>query len=83
MKIKTRQKIKLELFNPVKIKLLKKLSEIEPDYLDYPDEDKEVGSIMELDYTPSGIYLEQSGKVFLSDEDNKITLIEGVDFEFI
>jgi hypothetical protein len=82
MKIKTRQKRKLELFNPVKIKLLKKLSEIDLGYLDYPDEDKDVGSIMELVYTPSGIYLEQSSRVFLSSEDD-VTLIEGVDFEFI
>lgn len=37
---------------------------------------------MELDYTPSGIYLEQSGRVFLSGSD-EITLIEGIDFEFI
>ena len=82
MEIKTKQKIKFELFNPVKIKLLKKLSEIEPSYLDYPDEDKDVGSIMELDYKPSGIYLEQSGRVFLSSED-QITLVEGQDFKFI
>ena len=82
MKIKTRQKRKLELFNPIKIKLLKRLSEIEPDYLEYPEEDKGVGSIMELDYTPSGIYLEQGGRVFLSDSD-EIEMIEGVDFEFI
>lgn len=82
MKIKTRQKRKLELFNPIKIKLLKRLSEIEPSYLEYPEEDKEVGSIMELDYTPSGIYLEQGGRVFLSDCD-EIEMIEGVDFEFI
>ena len=37
---------------------------------------------MELDYTPSGIYLEQGGRVFLSDSD-EIEMIEGVDFEFI
>lgn len=82
MRIKTRQKRKLELFNPIKIKLLKRLSEIEPNYLEYPEEDKVVGSIMELNYTPSGIYLEQCGRVFLSDSD-EIEMIEGVDFEFI
>ena len=82
MKIKTRQKRKFEIFNTVRIMLLKKLSEIESSYLDYPDDDKDVHSIMELVYTPSGIYLEQSGIVFLSDED-EITLIEGVDFKFI
>lgn len=82
MNIKTRQKRKLELFEPVKIKLLRRLSEIDQSFLEYPEEDKEVDSIMELDYTPSGIYLEQSGIVFLSDSD-EIEMIEGVDFEFI
>jgi hypothetical protein len=82
MKIKIRQKRKLELFDPVEIKLLKRLSDIEPSYLEYPEEDKDVDSIMELCYTPSGIYLEQGGRVFLSDS-NKIEIIEGIDFEFI
>ena len=61
---------------------MKRLSEIEPSYLEYPEEDKDIGSIMDLEYTPSGIYLEQGGRVFLTDS-NEIEMIEGVDFEFI
>jgi len=82
MNIKTKIQRKLELFNPVSIKLLVDLSDIEPDYLHYPEENKEKGSIMELEYTPSGIFLNQSGRCFLSELDN-IDLIEGTHFEFI
>jgi len=48
MKIKTRQKRKLELFNPVKIRLLKRLSDIEPSYLDYPEGTNDEGFLVNM-----------------------------------
>ncbi len=79
--LNTKGNITLKLFTPVKVKLLKQLSDIDPGYLDYPDEDTEVGYIAELELVPGCIYLIVDGRVALSSE--RIILTEGVDFEFV
>jgi len=83
--IKTNTPIKLELFKPVRVKILKKLSEIDKGYLQYPEEDKDSGTIMEIVRTPADIYLEQSGTVFctLNDQSDDFDFFEGIHFEFI
>ena len=84
--IKTNAIIKLEVFNPIKVKILKKLSEIDKGYLDYPEEDKDAGTIMEIVRTPAeDIYLEQSGMVFcvLNSQEEDFDFFEGIHFEFI
>jgi hypothetical protein len=82
MKVITKKQNIFQNLQPVKIKLLKRLSQIDPGYLEFPDEDKDIGSIMELENVMGDIYLNQSGITFISDN-SEIILEEGVDFEFI
>jgi len=88
LNIKTNNKIILKLFEPIDIELLVLLSDIDNTYLDYPDENLEPGSIMQLLYCPGGIYLECGGRVYLSEDSEKydgrdVEMIEGIHFKFI
>ena len=79
MKLKLKSNVKLEFFEPVSIKLLKNLSDIEPGYLG-TDEDIEAGYLMELELNPSTVYLCRSNMCYISDSD--LIFEEGIDFEF-
>lgn len=73
------------LMQPVKIRLLVRLSDIEPDYLNYPEDNKRAGSIMDFTYMPTGqIYLGEMSTCFLgSGFDKDYELTEGIHFEFL
>lgn len=71
-----------EVFKPIKIELLKSLSEITgDDYSDYPEENLEIGTIATLEMNPGGsLYLINSGMCCLT---NAEILKEGIDFKFV
>ena len=74
------------IFSPwveYKIRLLQNLSDFVPSYLEYPEEDKEVGSLMDLTNVMGDMNLEQSGRVYISGSDSDIEMVEGTHFEFV
>ena len=78
MKIKTKNKVTLEIFKPISIRLLKNLSDIDTRYKDN-EEDLEVGTITQLEYDPGGLSLEYSGRCYISTDtfNDNIEMVEG------
>ena len=79
---------KLEIFTPIKIKILKNLFDIDKEMSDddrilYADENIKAGTICDMSLSPSGeIYIEYVGRVYLI-VDNTEDFIENEDFIFV
>jgi hypothetical protein len=65
-----------------KIKILLKISDIVPDYINYPDENLPINSILDLVLEKNGFKVKFDEIIYIDQQDG-IDLVEGNHFKFI